>query len=206
MKRKLKRFLGILFSFALMLTMMQGLSLTAFADGSGAYNEYLVTADANKGKSGDALAALQVYFNGLPWYIIEDKSTAADAGTVALLAADESFGLSTFSDVDSHIYKTSKVKGYLDALTTTGSFKDVADVIVETDNGLLYLLSANEARAIKSANPEALRMKFDVALEEGEDRLNAWWLREPTSDGSRVPVTIKKLLTKCEYNINNTPA
>ena len=56
--------------------------------GQKAYAAYDVTTDANKTKSGDALTALQVKFNEKSWYIIADDSTAVNAGTVTLLAAE----------------------------------------------------------------------------------------------------------------------
>ena len=87
MKMK-RRLLSSLLSLALALGLMAGMSLTAYADGQKAYAAYDVTTDANKTKSSDPFKALQVTFNGFQWYIIEDNSTAVNAGTVTLLAAD----------------------------------------------------------------------------------------------------------------------
>ena len=70
-----------------------------------------VTTDVNKDKSGDDLTALQVTFNGMKWYIIADDSTAVDAGTVTLLAA-ESLGTSKFHGSD-NFYSTSTIKTFL---------------------------------------------------------------------------------------------
>ena len=172
MKQKMKQWLGTLLSIALILGLMPGMSLTAYA--AGAYNDYLVTTDANKNKSGEYLTALQVKFNEKPWYIIADNSTAVDAGTVTLLAADTSFGTSAFDSTApySRAYSGSTVNSKLVALTAEGgSFAGVKDAIVDTDltdvgvNGAkLYLLSKGEASPL----PVNVR-KFS----------DKWWLRSP---------------------------
>ncbi len=71
----------ILLTFAMVVGLMPGTSLTAYADEK-AYSAYDVTTVTNKGKSGDQLTALQVTFNGVKWYIIADNSTTANDGTV----------------------------------------------------------------------------------------------------------------------------
>ena len=71
MNKKIKGFLGILLSVALVMGLMPAMSMTAYADGTSAYNNYLVTTDENKNLSGDALTALQVTFNGKPWYMVQ---------------------------------------------------------------------------------------------------------------------------------------
>ncbi|MBQ4224906.1 MAG: hypothetical protein II664_01180, partial [Oscillospiraceae bacterium] len=141
------------------------------------YTAFLVTTTANKNKSGADLTALQVTFNGKPWYIIADNSTAVDAGTVTLLAADTSFGLSAFDTTEpySNDYSTSTVKAYLDAYTTTGSFKDVASAIADTDNGKLYLLSTSEAIVL----PDDL---LKIGFTGGNCFFNEWWLRSQGGD------------------------
>ena len=143
-------------------------------------------------------SAATVKFNDLDWYIIEDNSTAADAGTVTLLAKDP-IAASKFNDSvdDGDRFSTSKVKGYLAGLVAgtktfgeSKSFKDVAaaietvtvtteeysgtlpyysDVIYDTaENVKLYLLSTKEAYAL----PENVR-KCSTA------DANYWWLRSP---------------------------
>ena len=80
------------------------------------FSDYLpdmyITASAST-YEGNPYAALvktttTVTFNGKPWYIIADNSTAVDAGTVTLLAADTSFGRSKFAD-SSNDYSASTV-------------------------------------------------------------------------------------------------
>ena len=164
MKKK-RRFTGRkLLSFLITLTMLvgmiPGMSLTALAYDGNPYASLVNT-------------TTKVKFNGYDWYIIEDNSTAVDAGTVTLLAADTSFGTSVFSQNYSNDYSNSTVKGKLDALTASGgSFADVADAIVDTDNGKLYLLSTTEANAL-SNNVRKINFTGGDCM-DGE-----WWLRSP---------------------------
>ncbi|MBR1817091.1 MAG: hypothetical protein IJ763_10425 [Lachnospiraceae bacterium] len=157
MKNKMKRFLGILLSFALVLSLMPdlmpGMSLTAYAE----------TWDGNPYAS-LVNTTTQVTFNGKPWYIIADNSTAADAGTVTLLAADTSFGTMKF-DSNNQSYEDSDIKTYLDSLTdTNGAFEDVKDAI---EDAKLYLLSTEEANGLSD---NVRNLSFDIETD-------AWWLR-----------------------------
>ena len=158
MRQKMKRMMGILLSLVMVLGLMSGMSLTAYA----ATETY-----TNLMKSKTV-----VKFNNHDWYIIADESTAT-GGTVTLLAADTSFGTSKFHD-SSNAYSGSTVQGVLDALTTTGAFKDVASAIADTDltdvgvtGAKLYLLSTSEAGPYANFN-------FTGAQYGG-----AWWLRSP---------------------------
>jgi len=109
---------------------------------------------------------------------LSHNSTAVDAGTVTLLAADTSFGLSKFRDSGS-AYKGSIVQNKLDELTAEGgAFASVKGAIADTDltdvgvNGAkLYLLSTSEA------GPYA---KFNFT--DAED--GGWWLRSPGNSGN----------------------
>ncbi|MCR5788882.1 MAG: hypothetical protein K6G83_03255 [Lachnospiraceae bacterium] len=114
MKQKLKQFSGILLSLVLVLGLMPETSLTAYADETKAYGDYLVNSTDTAG----ALANKVVKFNNIAWYIIADDSTAANVGTVTLLAKD-SIGGSKFHD-SSNKYSSSTVRSYLDDLTTGG--------------------------------------------------------------------------------------
>ena len=165
MKHKTRtKALSWLLSLALALSLVPGMSLTALAWDGNPYASLVNTTTT-------------VTFNGKPWYIIADNSTAADAGTVTLLAADTSFDLSAFSSNWSNNYSNSTVKGYLEKIVagTAGDgkpdFKDVADAIVtNTDTGgKLYLLSKSEANALSSA---VLKMNFSNGF-------GCWWLRSP---------------------------
>jgi hypothetical protein len=139
MKTKI-RLLSILLTLAMFLGVMPGMSMTAYAYDGNPYAS-LVNSETT------------VTFNGKPWFIIADDSTAVDAGTVTLFAADNSFSFSAFSDNNSADYSNSKIKAYLDSLTAEGgSFAGVKDAIEDTDlpdvnvtGAKLYLLSIDEA-------------------------------------------------------------
>ena len=166
-KRKIsgRKLLSYILTLVMILGLMPGMSLTAFAYDGNPYASLVNT-------------TTKVKFNGYDWYIIEDNSTAVDAGTVTLLAADTSFGTSVFSQNYSNDYSNSTVKGKLDVLTASGgSFADVADAIVDTDNGKLYLLSTTEANALSQ---NVLKINFTG----GDCMQGEWWLRSPgDSDG-----------------------
>ena len=136
------------------------------------YSSYVPTGD----EDAEGLAAKQVTFNGIQWYIIQDNSTAVDAGTVTLLAKNP-IGTSEFDD-SSNAYATSDVRDYLVALTVDGGqFANAADAIVGTNlddvnvtGEKLYLLSIDEAEALS----ENVR-KCDPV--EGENIVPVWLLR-----------------------------
>ena len=145
MKQKLgRKLLSFLLTLAMVIGLVPGMSLTAYA----ATDTY--TALKNN--------ATVVLFNGYNWYIIEDNSTSATEGTVTLLAADNGFGLSKFSDSNSNAYSSSKIKDALDEMTAEGgAFAGVADAIADTDladvsvtGAKLYLLSTSEAQNLNS--------------------------------------------------------
>ena len=125
----------------------------------------------------NALVAKVVKFNGYDWYLIEDNSTAADAGTVTLLAKDMSFGTSAFDENYMTIrYVNSTVRAALLNLTAdSGSFAAASDAITATDltdieltGEKLWLLSADQVdnlpTAVKTLNSN-------------------WWIRTPGTNG-----------------------
>ncbi|MCR5295433.1 MAG: DUF6273 domain-containing protein [Lachnospiraceae bacterium] len=183
MRQRLKWFMGILLSLAMLLGLM--MSQTAYA-GTDIYSG-LIPAAAD---SDAELTSKQVTFNGVKWYIIKDNSNAADAGTVTLLAADGSFGDSYFKeDQSSRAYEDSDVKRYLDSVITGTAgngrpdFSGVAGAMAETnltDVGVtgakLYLLSLNEA---EDNIPEKV-------LKPGYGRFVDWWLRSPGMEEDRA--------------------
>ncbi|MBQ9302860.1 hypothetical protein [Butyrivibrio sp.] len=171
MRKKLKQLMGILLSLALVLGLMPGMSLTAYA----ATDTY-TTLKNN---------ATVVKFNGYNWYIIEDNSNSATEGTVTLLAADNAFGTSAFSENDTNVYSSSKVNDALDKLTKEGgAFAGVKDAIVSTNlsdvpvtGAKLYLLSTSEAQSL---NLTILHYNFPGT----DDGMGGWWLRSPGGDVS----------------------
>ena len=187
MKTK-KRFLGILLTLAMLLGLMAGMSLTALAyDG----NPY----------AGLVNTTTTVMFNGIDWYIIADNSTAADAGTVTLLAkepiAAESFSIGGSINTYSSSTVNSYLKGLVDGTSTFGeskSFKDVAGAIntvyiKDGENNIenvsstseegyygvkLYLLSSTEVEKTYQLSDDILKCSQADGAE-----MNVWWLRSP---------------------------
>ena len=139
-----KRFLSILLSLAMMLGMLSGMSLTAYADTN--YDDYI----PSEWDDEDELAKKVVNFNGHKWYIISDEGE-----TITLLAADTSFGIARFTDGNDNSYLQSKISETLDGMTAKGgSFADVADAIKETHlsetggTAKLYLLNVDEVSGL----------------------------------------------------------
>ena len=147
--------------------------LCGFEAAATAYAGYVPTANDDA----DALAAKVVKFNGYDWYLIEDNSTAADAGTVTLLAKDMSFGTSAFDENYMTIrYVNSTVRAALLNLTADGgSFAAVSGAIAATDltdieltGEKIWLLSADQVENLPSA-VKALNSN--------------WWIRTPGTNG-----------------------
>ena len=177
-----RKLLNILLTLALMLGLMPGMSLTAYA----ATDIYTNLIPTNSDTDTD-LTNKQVTFNGYNWYIIADNSTAVNAGTVTLLAA-ESLGTSVFHG-SSNVYSTSTIKDVLDNMTASGgSFAGVASAIntvkvkgSESDakvDAKLYLLSKDEADNV----PLNVR-KFSTN----------WWLCSPVSYNERQRICVVRL-------------
>ncbi|MBO7711226.1 MAG: LPXTG cell wall anchor domain-containing protein [Lachnospiraceae bacterium] len=174
MKHWGKKLAALLLCAAMAIGLMPGMHLTALAYDGNPYAGLVGTTTTVK-------------FNGMEWYLIEDKSTAVDAGYVTLLAKDP-VGACAFSDNEDNHYSTSYIKSFLDGLTADGGFfAGVADAIMEipvrTDNphnfswgpdqtaARLYLLSTEEAEKL----PEAVRKCAKASVAIG----NNWWLRSP---------------------------
>lgn len=122
MRQKMKRMIGFLLSLALMVGLLPGMSLTAYA--ATAYSSYVGT-------------TTKVKFNDFEWYIIADNSTDSTP-TVTMLAADEHFGTSEFSNSWNNSYNSSTVKLYLESIVAGNAgdgkpnFAGVADAISES--------------------------------------------------------------------------
>ena len=152
-----------------------------------AYINYLVRTATNKIKSDDALMALQVTFNGHKWYIIDDNSTSAMAGSVTLFLAEVSFGESQYYPTKNKVnaYNGSSVRTYLNNIVSgnagTGNpnFKNVANVILDdtVTGDKMYLLSSVEALKV----PKNVRISGVDKYNEGRssDLCKAFWLRTP---------------------------
>ena len=183
MRIKMKRLLGILLSLALVLGLMPGMNLTAYA-ATETYTKLMNDKTVVK-------------FNNHDWYIIADDSTNT-GGTLTLLAADTSFGNSAFQTDDSvnppNDYSKSVVKAKLDALTEEGgAFESVKDAIADTNLGdvgvtgaKLYLLSTSEAGPY-------VDLYFD-----GAD-FGCWWLRSPGESDNRAAFVLGEYNQIYEY-------
>ena len=179
-KRKLgRKLLSFLLSFAMVVGLMPGMSLTTYA----ATETY--TALKNN--------ATVVHFHNSDWYIIEDDSTSATEGTVTLLSADESFGMSVFNSEANNSYNASAVKAYLDKVVAGNAgegkpdFSDVADAIKPVD---LTTYNYNSETEVKETTDGAKLYLLDIAAarnlhntiknDEFEGALDdSWWLRSP---------------------------
>lgn len=168
-KRGIRKLLALVICAALVPGLMPWTGMTALAwDG----NPY----------AGLVNTTTTVKFNDMDWYVIADDSTAANAGTVTLLAKDP-IGASKFNEnvSNGNAYSGSVVEGYLNGLTAAGgSFAGVMEAIAPTDltdvsvtGAHLYLLSTEEANAL----PADIRKcsQADGAMD------NIWWLRTPVS-------------------------
>ena len=161
--------ISLLLCAMLMTSLLPGMGMTALAwDG----NPY----------AGLVNTTTTVKFNDMDWYVIADNSSAANAGTVTLLAKDP-FCMSKFNEnvSDGNAYSGSVVEGYLNGLTAAGgSFAGVMEAIAPTDltdvnvtGAHLYLLSTEEANAL----PADIRKYSQTDVMDG----NFWWLRTPVS-------------------------
>ena len=110
-----------------------------------------------------------VKFNDMEWYLIGDHSESETSGTVTLLAK-ECIGASKFDAAGaSNVYAGSTVATYLDTYYEE-NFSSFAETIINTTNGRLYLLSADEAEAITNGDIR------ECSKASGAEA-NSWWLR-----------------------------
>ena len=176
-----RKVLSLVLSLALALSLLPGLSVTAAAWEDNPYAELVPTGSEDT----TALTEKQVTFNGKQWYVINDASTAENAGTLTLLYAG-SLGPEVFDTGGSNNYANSSIKTALGNITADGGYyAPVAEAIIEKtdgDNniGKLYLLSDEEANEV----PQNVRAAFDSA---------AWWLRtQADGDGNKVKYVFVK--------------
>ena len=204
MKQKFKVGINALFAFAIAIGLLQGIRMTAVAWDNNPYPELV-----NNGA--------KVQFNGMDWYVIEDNSTAENAGTVTLFAT-RVIDQCSFNDStnDGNKYSTSKVKRYLDELTNAGgSFAGVASGIAtipslttkgflsdETydtaENVKLYLLSIEEAKSLQN-----WQLETEGTIEE---KMNYWWLRSPgntNAEAAFVWSVTRLIIEGTAYNVGN---
>ena len=167
----MKRIISFMIAIGMVLSMVMIVSPIKKVYAAGAYSSYI----PKDGDDDSTLDSKVVVFNGTSWYIIEDNSTATNAGTVTLLAWSK-IGDDCLWDLDyRESYSGSTVETRLMDLTSTGSFKSVSSAIVGTEladvgvtGAKLWLLSEEEAKAL----PSSIR---------GSD----WWTRTTSGDNTR---------------------
>ena len=155
MKKMARKVLSVLLSLELVLSLLPGGSLTAYANGDGAYSSYVGTTTTVK-------------FNGIDWYIIEDNSTSAMEGSVRLLAK-ERVGTSQFNANrdDGNSYEGSLLKTWVETYYTN-TFGDLPSGVVI--DGKLDILTKDEASQLSQ---DVLKCASDSILN------NMWWLSSP---------------------------
>ena len=185
LKQKMgRKLLSFLLTLAMVIGLMPGMGLTAYAI-TDTYTNLIPTASDDE----SALSSKVVKFNSIDWYIIKDDSTAANTGTVTLLAKEPvDKGKFNNNTSDGNHYNGSVVKGYLDGLTGEGgSFADVADAIVPVDlttkaynsdaiydtvtGAKLWLLSTSEVKTTYNLPTEVIKCSNTYGT--------YWWLRSP---------------------------
>ena len=118
MRKKLKQLIGILLTLVMVLGQMPGMSLTALAWEGDPYASLLNTTTVVK-------------FDGKEWYLIENNSTAANAGTVTLLAKECVAASMYVSDGSSNAYSGSTVenavKNYYDNIISNNVKTAIVD-------------------------------------------------------------------------------
>ncbi len=219
MKLKMRGMIGIFLSIVMLLTCTPGMSKTTYAyDGNPYAGLVLDMRGVSSNDTADTLSGKTVKFGGYEWYIIEDKSTAARAGTLTLFAV-QCIGKASIFDryhTDNH-YSTSYVKEMVvDAMTNEGgALYPVAGAISPTEN--LSTVSYDGTSVYDTVNGSVKCYLLDTAtasklpiaarlseLAEGVSsgygdyyKTNKlWWLRSPGN------VTIYPYNARCVKGLN----
>ena len=149
-----KRFLSLLLSLVMVLGLMPGMSLTAYADDDPPYAQYKNT-------------TTEITFDGKSWYLID-----YDAGTVTLLAND-CVGASQYNESVPFVeYRYSTVKTAVDNWYNSNI---TADAQTAVSGDAMFLLTTEQASTIYSANPDVLKCSRASGAYS-----NAWWLCSPS--------------------------
>ena len=156
MKMNKKRISGILLSLALMVGLLSGMSMTAYAD-----DPYV----------GIKNTTTVIHFDNKDWYLID-----YDSSTVTLLSK-EAVALSKYNYSDTYVeYNNSYVKTVVDNWYNA-NISAKADTAVDAVSGnKMFLLTTEQAQAIEAVNREVLKCPI-YQLE------NMWWLCSPGNDG-----------------------
>ncbi len=131
MRQKMKQLMGILLSISLMLGLMPGMSLTAYADGTPPYANLKNTTTV-------------ITFDGKSWYLTDYDDT-----TVTLLSK-ECVASSQYNESGRFVeYSQSTVKTAVDNWYNVNI---TADAQTAVSGGEMFLLTFSKARAITNAD------------------------------------------------------
>ncbi|MBR3586894.1 MAG: hypothetical protein IKO00_12790, partial [Oscillospiraceae bacterium] len=186
MRQKMKLLMGILLSFAMVLGLMPGTKLTAYA--TSPYSSLVL----NQNDTDEEVVEKKVQFGGYEWYVLEDNSTSnGTAGTLTLLAA-ECFGASKYNSSSSagNLYSNSLIKGAVDALTNEGGALYAVAGSIDTVSSLqTYEYGSDSVVYDTATNVKCYLLDVATAhtlpLEALRNRLpdgasyNCWYLRSP---------------------------
>ncbi len=148
MRKKRKQLIGILLCFLMVLELIPGLSIKAYAD--------------------DPYASLKnstivITFDNKDWYLID-----YDSSTVTLLSK-ECIGTSKYDENGaSYEYEGSTIKSYVDNWYRSNISADAKAAVIE---GKMFLLTTEQAEAIENVN--SLVLRCDNA---GGTDPYTWWL------------------------------
>ena len=152
MRKKLKQLIGILFSLVMVLGLMPGMSLTALAWDGDPYGSLVNNTTVVK-------------FDEKEWYLIENNSTAANAGTVTLLSK-ECVAASQYNSNDSSIkYSGSTVESTVNNWYTQNITANAKTAVVDNK---MFLLTKDQAGAMIEDTRKCSKYS-------GTDE-NYWWL------------------------------
>jgi len=151
-KKSSLKLLSFLLTLALVIGLMPGMSLTALAWDGDPYAALLNTTTV-------------VHFDGKDWYLIEDNSTAANAGTVTLLAKECVDASEYDIEGSSSTYSGSTVETAVNNYYTNSISSNVKSAIVDSK---MFLLTTDQANTMT----EDTRKCSWVSGAE----YNYWWL------------------------------
>ena len=155
MKEIGRKLLRVFLMMAMVIGLLPGMGLTALAWEGDPYADLVNTTTV-------------VNFDGKQWYLIENNSTAVDAGTVTLLSK-ECVAVSIFGS--NNTYSGSTVETAVNNYYTNSISDNVKSAIVDSK---MFLLTTDQANTIKQGNPEVLKCNEASGAE-----YNAWWLCSP---------------------------
>lgn len=159
MTKILKRPLSILLAVLMIAGVFAALPLTAYASDD-PYAELLNTTTA-------------VNFDGKEWYLIENNSTAVDAGTVTLLSK-ECVAASQYNSSGSYVeYASSTVKTAVDNWYNNNITSNAKTAVFDNK---MFLLTKDQANAMTTDTRKC--------SQASEANYNYWWLCSPGSFGN----------------------